>query len=148
MEQDGEPGGVSTASLSNTAAFDLATATVRVVVVPLEEPQGPLAVDDQLTVEPGRTATYRPLANDFVTDEAFVDLLRAWFGNIGRVLFPGRAAYIWGGYANCANYPPVLKACEMYFSQAIIWVKQHAVLCRKDFLGNHEWAFYGWREGA
>jgi DNA modification methylase len=22
------------------------------------------------------------------------------------------------------------------------------VLTRKDFLGNHEWAFYGWREGA
>jgi DNA modification methylase len=22
------------------------------------------------------------------------------------------------------------------------------VLTRKDFMGNHEWAFYGWREGA
>jgi DNA modification methylase len=27
-------------------------------------------------------------------------------------------------------------------------VKEHPVLTRKDFLGNHEWAFYGWREGA
>jgi DNA modification methylase len=26
-------------------------------------------------------------------------------------------------------------------------VKEHAVLTRKDFMGNHEWAFYGWREG-
>lgn len=42
----------------------------------------------------------RPLANDFVSDEEFERLLRAWFGNIGRVLEPGRAAYIWGGYAN------------------------------------------------
>ncbi|HOX27505.1 MAG TPA: DNA methyltransferase, partial [Candidatus Krumholzibacteria bacterium] len=56
--------------------------------------------------------------------------------------------YIWGGYANCANYPPVLKACGLYFSQAVIWVKEHPVLTRKDFMGNHEWAFYGWREGA
>ena len=53
-----------------------------------------------------------------------------------------------GGYANCANYPPVLKAKQMYFSQAIIWVKEHPVLTRKDFMGNHEWCFYGWREGA
>jgi len=90
----------------------------------------------------------RPLANDFVTDEAFDDLLAAWFGNIARVLAPGRGFYIWGGYANCANYPPVLKACELYFSQAVIWVKEHPVLTRKDFMGNHEWCFYGWRLGA
>jgi DNA modification methylase len=81
----------------------------------------------------------RPLANDFVSDEVFDQLLAAWFGNIARVLEPGRGFYIWGGYANCANYPPVLKACELYFSQAIIWVKEHPVLTRKDFMGNHEW---------
>ncbi len=90
----------------------------------------------------------RPLTNDFVSDEAFDKLLHAWFGNIARVLLPGRGFYIWGGYANCGNYPPVLKACGLYFSQAVIWVKEHPVLTRKDFMGNHEWAFYGWREGA
>jgi hypothetical protein len=49
---------------------------------------------------------------------------------------------------NYANYPPVRKAKELYFSQAIIWVKEHPVLTRKDFMGNHEWCFYGWRQGA
>jgi DNA modification methylase len=90
----------------------------------------------------------RPLENDFVSDEEFGRLLHAWFGNIARVLLPGRAAYIWGGYANIANYPPVLKAAGLYFSQTIIWVKEHPVLTRKDFMGNHEWCFYTWREGA
>ena len=90
----------------------------------------------------------RPLANDFVSEGEFKRLLHAWFGNIARVLQPGRAFYIWGGYANCGNYPPVLKAMGLYFSQAIIWVKEHPVLTRKDFMGNHEWCFYGWREGA
>jgi DNA modification methylase len=90
----------------------------------------------------------RPLANDFVSDEEFDRMLRAWFGNIARVLEPGRGFYIWGGYANIANYPAVLKACKLYFSQSIIWVKEHPVLTRKDFMGNHEWAFYGWKEGA
>jgi DNA modification methylase len=90
----------------------------------------------------------RPLANDFLSDEEFERLLHAWFGNIARVLLPGRALYCWGGYANCANYPPALKANGLYFSQAIIWVKEHPVLTRKDFMGNHEWCFYGWREGA
>ncbi len=27
-------------------------------------------------------------------------------------------------------------------------MKGHPVLTRKDFMGNHEWCFYGWREGA
>ncbi len=85
----------------------------------------------------------RPLANDFVSDEEFDKLLRAWFGNIARVLEPGRGFYIWGGYANCGNNPPVLKEVKLYFSQAIIWVKEHPVLTRKDFMGNHEWCFYG-----
>jgi len=75
-------------------------------------------------------------------------LLDAWFGNLARVLLPGRGFYIWGGYANCANYPPFLKKHGLYFSQAVIWDKQHPVLTRKDFMGNHEWCFYGWREGA
>jgi DNA modification methylase len=90
----------------------------------------------------------RPLENDFVSEEEFDRLLNAWFGNMARVLLPGHAAYIWGGYANCANYPPVLKAVGLYFSQAVIWVKEHPVLTRKDFMGNHEWCFYCWREGA
>ena len=90
----------------------------------------------------------RPLANDFVSEQEFDRLLHAWFGNLARVLQPGRAFYLWGGYANCANYPPVLKACRLYFSQAIIWHKPHPVLTRKDFMGDHEWCFYGWREGA
>jgi DNA modification methylase len=90
----------------------------------------------------------RPLANDFVSDDEFDRLLDGWFGNAARVLLPGRGFYIWGGYANCANYPPYLKQHGLYFSQAIIWDKQHPVLTRKDFMGAHEWCFYGWREGA
>jgi len=106
----------------------------------------------------------RPLVNDFVSDEEFARLLRlwfgniqrvlepgrsfdeefarllrAWFGNIQRVLEPGRSFYIWGGYSNIWNYPNALRESQLYFSQMIIWVKEHPVLTRKDFLGNHEW---------
>jgi DNA modification methylase len=90
----------------------------------------------------------RPLVNDFVSDETFDEMLHAWFGNIARVLLPGHTAYIWGGYANVANYPPVLKAVGLYFSQWIIWDKQHPVLTRKDFMGSHEVCYYCWLEGA
>jgi len=90
----------------------------------------------------------RQLVNDFMSDEAFEKILHAWFGNMARVLLPGRCFYIWGGYANLGNYPPVLKACELYFSQGIVWDKEWPVLTRKDFMGAFEICFYGWREGA
>ncbi len=90
----------------------------------------------------------RPLVNDYLSDEEFGRLLHDWFGNLARVLEPGASYYLWGGYSNIAHYPSVLKDSGLYFSQAIIWVKEHPVLSRKDYMGDHEWCFYGWREGA
>ncbi|MBD3924932.1 fibronectin type III domain-containing protein [Nocardioides cavernae] len=54
-----------------------ATGTVRIAVVELGQPQPPLAVEDRLTVEPGRTATFDPLANDFIApgDSVEVEIL-------------------------------------------------------------------------
>jgi len=81
----------------------------------------------------------RPMANDFVSDAEFARLLRLWFGNIQRiqrVLEPGRSFYIWGGYTNIWNYPHALKESELYFSQMVIWMKEHPVLTRQDFMGN------------
>ena len=42
----------------------------------------------------------------------------------------------------------MLKDCGLYFSQGIVWDKQHPVLTRKDFMGAFEISFYGWKEGA
>src|SRR5262249_42713613 len=56
----------------------------------------------------------RPLANDCVTDGELDRMLLAGFENIARVLEPGGGFYVWGGYANVGNYPPVLKKCELY----------------------------------
>jgi DNA modification methylase len=90
----------------------------------------------------------RPLVNDFISEEQFERLLLAWFSNAARVLRPGGSFYVWGGYANLGNYPLALKAAGLYFSQAIIWDKEHPVLTRKDLMGAHEWSLYGWKEGA
>jgi len=90
----------------------------------------------------------RVLDNDFLPEAEFARLLRAWFKNAADALEPGRSFYIWGGYSNLGNYPPAIRECGLYFSQAIVWDKQWPVLTRKDYLGAFEIAFYGWREGA
>lgn len=48
-----------------------------------------------------------------MSDEEFDKLLDAWFGNMARVLEPGRGFYVWGGYANLGNYPPFLKKHDL-----------------------------------
>ena len=90
----------------------------------------------------------RPLENDFLSEEAFNELLHLWFANISRVLDPGRSFFVWGGYANLGNYPGPLRTNGLYFSQAIVWDKEHPVLTRKDMMGSFELCFYGWKEGA
>jgi hypothetical protein len=91
----------------------------------------------------------RPLANDFVSDEAFDALLDAWFGNMARVLEPGRGYTIWGGYANLGNELPFLKKHGLYFSQGIVWDKQHPVLTRKDSRGSRvERVMFGWEKST
>jgi DNA modification methylase len=97
---------------------------------------------------PKLRAKDRPLVNDYLPEAVFNQLLRAWFGNLARVLLPGHSFVVWGGYANLGNYPPALKECGLYFSQALVWDKMHPVLTRKDFMGAFELAFYGWKEGA
>jgi DNA modification methylase len=90
----------------------------------------------------------RVLENDFISDDEFRKLLAAWFKNLSDALEPGRSFYVWGGYSNIKNYPAAFDGAGLYFSQAVIWVKEWPVLTRKDFMGNHEWCFYGWKEGA
>jgi ParB-like chromosome segregation protein Spo0J len=43
----------------------------------------------------------RQLANDSHPEEEYNRLLRAWFGNLARILKPGGSFYIWGG-ATCS----------------------------------------------
>jgi len=109
--------------------------------------------DDARQGKPKRTtdrlrAKDRVLANDFMSDEAFDKVLLAWFGNIAHALVPGGAFYIWGGFANWANYCAALEASGLFFAQGITWVKDHPVLGRKDFMNDCEHAWYGWKTGA
>ncbi|HZT79589.1 MAG TPA: DNA methyltransferase [Gemmataceae bacterium] len=69
-------------------------------------------------------------------------------GDSARALLPGRAVYVWGGYGIMDKCLPLFKETGLHFSQVIIWDKVAPVITWKDFMGVHEWCFYGWREGA
>jgi ParB-like chromosome segregation protein Spo0J len=93
--------------------------------------------DDARTGRPKATtsklrAKDRVLANDFMSKEAFDKVLLAWFGNISRALVPGGAFYVWGGYANWANYCRALESCGLYFAQGITWVNARSAMAKAN----------------
>jgi DNA modification methylase len=67
---------------------------------------------------------------------------------MARVLVPGGAVYAWGGYVSPEPYSLAFRRNNLHLAQAIIWIKEHPTLSRRDFMGNHEWCFYGWRLGS
>ena len=96
------PGSVGTDEFSYSVVDTkgaVATGTARVAVVPVTAPQPPLAVDDVLTVQPGRTATFDPMANDHFAagDDPLISLVQAPEGveldeETGLVTVPAPAA--------------------------------------------------------
>lgn len=88
------------------------------------------------------------LVNDKLSDADFRQRLSTWIGNLARALLPGRAIYMWGGYANIGNIPNLFERHDIHWAQQIIWHKISPMLNRMDFLAAHEWCFYGWKNGA
>ncbi len=98
----------------------------------------------------------RRLANDFLSEDEFEAICAQWFAQIARVLKPGRGFYVWGSAypaaagskANSELFPQLMRPLGLRFSQLIVWNKGSGVINRKDFMGQYEVCFYGWREGA
>ena len=82
----------------------------------------------------------RPLENDFVSDEVFHELLYVVVRQHGAGAF-ARPLLL---YLGRLLEPRQLSGCvesvsSRIFPKAIIWHKQHPVITRKDFMGDHEW---------
>ncbi len=90
----------------------------------------------------------RVILNDDHSPAEYERLVLAWFGQMARVLVPGGAVYAWGGYVSPEPYSLAFRRNNLHLAQAIIWIKEHPTLSRRDFMGNHEWCFYGWRLGS
>ncbi len=93
-------------------------------------------------------AKLRPLLNDSMKASDFEPLAAKWFGQMARVLAPGRACYIWGGHSNLALFPRLMADAGLHFANTIVWVKNGLTLSFKDYKSKHELCFYGWRKGA
>ena len=66
--------------------------------------------------------------------------------NLGRVLAPGRAFYVWcgafpsnaGAPANTESFPRLFRDAGMLYAHMLVWDKGHGILGRKDFMTQYE----------
>ncbi len=87
----------------------------------------------------------KKILNDNISDETqYQKFMSGWIKNILPYMAKKNSIYIF----NCDKMLFALKAsldeCKIYFSQLLIWVKNQAVIGRKDYLPQHELIVFGW----
>lgn len=96
----------------------------------------------------GGTKDKMKIANDNMSEGAFIGFLTSAFRAAGRVLKPGGAFYIWHANTKACEVATALRATDLAWKQTLIWVKNVLVLGRQDYQWKHEPCLYGWKEGA
>ena len=97
----------------------------------------------------GGTEDALKIANDSMEETAFFDLLQKAFMNAEAVMKPGAGFYIWHASQTQDVFMAAIKSTrDLEIHQQLIWVKDHVILGRADYLWTHEPCFYGWKNGA
>jgi DNA modification methylase len=88
------------------------------------------------------------ILNDELKDEEFYDFLFKTFKNCNNlILKDGGAIYVFHSDSERINFTKSFQKNNLYFSQILIWVKNHFVLGRNDYQNKHESIMYGWKKG-
>jgi site-specific DNA-methyltransferase (adenine-specific) len=84
------------------------------------------------------------IGDQLQTDDEYILFTRTWLGLAAPHLGSYNACYI---FNSDLMYPALragMKDAGFYYSQMIIWIKNHVVLGRKDYLPMFELIGYGW----
>ena len=91
----------------------------------------------------------RPLANDFLSERRILPPAPCLVRQHGPGFAARKGLLSVGRLFEHRQLSAGLESRQGFTSaQVFIWDKMHPVMTRKDFMGDHEWCFYGWREGA
>ncbi len=85
------------------------------------------------------------IANDeYRSEEDYANFMRQWLSVIKPYLKIPNSYYIFNADKMLFALKDALDTEKFYFSQLIIWVKNHAIIGRLDYLPQHEIICYGW----
>lgn len=96
----------------------------------------------------GATKDKMKIANDNMSDVAFVGFLTAAFNCAIQAMRSGAAFYVWHADSKGFEFRTALKEVGLTLRETLIWVKNSIVLGRQDYQWQHEPCLYGWKDGA
>lgn len=84
------------------------------------------------------------LNDDIVSESEYVAFTRDWISPILPHLARKNAFYVFNSDKMLFALREGMEASDVKFTQLLIWIKNHAVVGRKDYLPMHELIAYGW----
>lgn len=87
----------------------------------------------------------KEIVNDDITSEFdYTVFTKNWLAAVTPYLAKKNAVYIFNSDKMLFALRDGMQQAEVNFSQLLIWIKNHAVVGRKDYLPMHELIAYGW----
>ena len=86
----------------------------------------------------------KDVANDDIVGENYIEFTTKWLEPITDKLESYNTFYIFNGDVNLKEMMIAMDDLNFKRSQMIIWVKNHGVVGRKDYMPQHELIVYGW----
>ena len=84
------------------------------------------------------------IGDQLQSDDEYATFTKTWLEAVTSHLESYNACYIFNGDMMFPALRAGMKQAGFYYSQMIVWVKNHVVLGRKDYLPQFELIAYGW----
>ena len=92
-----------------------------------------------------KIAKAKTIENDqFQSEEKYIEFTKEWLEIILSKLKKKNTIYIFNCDKMIFALRQAMQDVEIYFSQLLVWVKNQAIVGRKDYLPQHELIAYGW----
>lgn len=108
-----------------------------------DPPYGVSVVESKTDISPLKA--HKIIANDNIaTESEYVTFTKNWLMPILPRLTKKNSVYIFNADKMLFALKKGMDETDVRFSQLIIWVKNHAIVGRKDYLPQHELIVFGW----
>lgn len=115
----------------------------KIKLICTDPPYGVLAVESKEGFSQPKV-NKKILNDDIVSESQYTQFTKDWLVPVIPHLAPKNAAYIFNSDKMLFALREGMERSGLKFAQLLIWIKNHAVVGRKDYLPAHELIAYGW----
>ena len=116
----------------------------KVILILTDPPYGVAYVESKNGLNTTKNI-HKEIANDQLqSEQSYQTFTQLWLGAVKPFLSPKNSFYIFNSDRMLFALKNALDVSNFKFCQLLIWIKNHAVIGRLDYLPQHELIAYGW----